>query len=163
MTIKVKESNPSAFRNLVKRLKDNYVVAVGFPASKTKSIEYPDGESVVKVAAGNHFGIPEKNIPSRPFMTDSKKPTIKAIKPIYKKLVPQIVKGNISQKKVAYIIGPKAAAIFKKVIVDLKEPKNRPSTIRRKKSSNPLVDTEVMVQSLTYEIRRLKDIEKGQE
>lgn len=161
MPIKVQESNPSAFRDLEKRLKDNYVIAVGFPASKTKSIEYPNGESVVKVAAANNFGVPDENIPRRPFMSISKNPAIKKVKPIYKALVPQIVKGNTSQKKVAQIIAPKAVSVFKKVIVDLREPPNAPSTIKRKKSSNPLIDKSIMVQSLTFEIRKLKDIEKG--
>jgi hypothetical protein len=56
----------------------------------------------------------------------------------------------------ANMIGAKAAAIMKNTIRDLKEPPNAPSTVAKKKSANPLVDTGLLMQSVTWELRKHK-------
>lgn len=162
MSITFKHTKSNALANVKRRLNTNYAIAVGFPSSKTKSIEYPNGQSVIMVAASNNFGVPELGIPRRPFMSIAREPAIKKVRPMYRKLTSKLVKGGISQKKIAQIIAPEVVTVFKKVIVDLRQPPNSPATIARKKSDNPLIDTGLMVQSLTYEVRKVSDVKKGE-
>ena len=56
----------------------------------------------------------------------------------------------------ADMIGAKAAAIMKRTIRDFDDPPNAPATIKKKKSSNPLVDTGLLMQSVTWELRKPK-------
>ena len=52
----------------------------------------------------------------------------------------------------ANLVGAYAADVIQQRIVDLKEPPNSPITIALKGSSNPLVDTGHMRQSVTWEV-----------
>lgn len=54
------------------------------------------------------------------------------------------------------IIGLTAVGAVKKYMTDLKTPPNAPSTIRKKKSSNPLIDTGAMRASVTHSIVQQK-------
>lgn len=156
MPVKIRQKNPNALKKLLDRRKKSFEIAIGFPASKTKSIEYPDGTPVTMVAAVNNFGSPSQGIPTRPFMSLAKDPTIKMAKPLLKKGLRMIDKGQLSNEKLANMIGVKAVSIFKNTIVKLREPPNSPVTVKLKKSDNPLIDTGLMVNSLTYEIRDKK-------
>ena len=159
MSIKFKETKPQAFNKIKRQLRDNYAIAVGFPSSKTGSIAYPNGMKVVQVAAANHFGVPELRIPSRPFMSIAKRPAEKVARPMYKSLEPLIWDGRITQKKIAQLIGVKVTDVFKKVISDLKEPPNAPRTIAKKGFDNPLIDTNLMLRTVTFEVRKIKATE----
>lgn len=57
-------------------------------------------------------------------------------------------------EQAADMIGAKAAAVMKNTIRDFDNPPNAPSTIARKKSDNPLVDTGLMMQSVTWDVRK---------
>ena len=158
MSVKFLHKNPNALKKILKRYEKLPSIAVGFPSSKTKSIEYPDGESVVVVAARNNFGVPEENIPRRPFMELSSKPAQKVASKLTKKLFPQLTKGTMSIETIADLIGIAVAPIFKRTAVELRTPPNSPRTIAKKKSDNPLVDTGLLVQSITYEVVKKKGV-----
>ena len=64
--------------------------------------------------------------------------------------------GLIDMDKAADIIGARAAAVMKNTIRDFDDPPNAPSTIAKKKSANPLVDTGLMMQSVTWDVRKKK-------
>ena len=156
MPIKTRHKNPNALKKVADRYKKSFEILVGFPSSKTKSIEYPDGTSVIEVAAANNFGVPSRGIPRRPFMTLAKEPTIKKIKPLVKVLVHKLNKGEITMERIVDQIAPVAVNIFKETIVKLRTPPNAPSTIRRKKSDNPLIDSGLLVDTLTFDKRKAK-------
>lgn len=160
MGVKIKQKNPNAIKELARRYASpDYAAAVGYPSSKTGSIEYPDGTPVILVAATNEFGSKSRKIPARPFMKLSKEPAMHEVAPIIKKFIPLFNKGDGTKKNIVKVIGTKAVPIFQDTIVRLRTPENAPSTIKRKKSSNPLIDTALMKNSLTFEVRKISALE----
>ena len=155
MSVKIKQKNPNWLAKLSRKYDDDYAVKVGFPKS-TKSIEYPNGMSVVDVAMINNFGSNSRNIPARPFMSLAKKPAIEAIQKPILQMTHFLNKGKITKKKMAEVVSPLVVSAFKKTITDLREPPNAASTIRKKKSDNPLIDTGLMKNSLTSEVVKMK-------
>ncbi len=157
MSVRFKHKNPGAARKIAERYKKSLIIAVGYPSSKTKSIEYPDGTSLIQVAAENNFGVPERKIPARPFMRLAKEPATKKIKPLLKPLFQKLNRGRITIERIAETIAPVIVSEFKSEIVRLRTPPNAPSTIAKKKSSNPLIGIfDLLKGSLTFEIRKKK-------
>ena len=115
-----------------------------------KSARYPDGTQVAAVAAWNEFGT--KRIPERPFMRQGVK---KAYAHMHGILVAEVdplhmtLDDRLADKVGAYIAGQ-----IQKRIVDLRIPANAPLTVKMKGSSNPLVDTGKMRQSVTWKVEK---------
>ena len=154
MSAKVKQKNPKWLEKLLKRHKamEGKVVAVGFPrGSEAAGLAYPDGTPLLNVAAWNNFGT--SRIPRRDFMTVGAKAMNEKTQPIAKKFVKDINSGKIDPDVVLSQMGVVAAGALQLTIRDLKEPPNAPITIRMKGSSNPLVDTGLLVQSVTFAVR----------
>lgn len=118
-------------------------VRVGFFATA----KYPDGTPVTSVAAKNEFGI---GVPERPFM--------RRANDVLKGEIGDYLKTAIDPKTmrvteiIAGQIGLKAEFAVQKSITDLRSPPNAPSTVRRKRSSNPLIHTEKMRESVDSEV-----------
>lgn len=70
----------------------------------------------------------------------------------YVEIFKEGAKKNWPAEKILNQVGSVAAASAQEFMVDLKTPPNAPSTIRKKGSSNPLVDTGALKQSVTYSI-----------
>ena len=108
------------------------------------------GTPVAAVAAWNEFGT--KRIPERPFFR-------KAIAGMEDGLL-NILKAGIDPEKMvvdehlADRVGAYAAGEVQESITALEEPPNAPSTVARKGSTNPLIDTGYMRQSVTWEIEK---------
>lgn len=144
----VKRSNSKGIGIIQQRLKEltKKEIAVGFP--KGKSQAYPDGTSVIEVAASHQYGI---GVPERPFMNEAKEEIEKQTKPILRAITKS---KNPNQVKVLQeIAGQAASDAIKKAIVDLKDPPNAPATIAAKGSDNPLIDTTHMLKTVVYVIR----------
>ena len=112
------------------------------------SARYPDGTSVPAVAVWNEFG--SKNTPERSFFRnalDSSKP--KVLRMLKHGVDPYalVVSSNLANQ-----IGAVVAGEIQESIVELKEPPNAESTIRAKKSSNPLIEKSFMLQSATWKV-----------
>lgn len=186
-----KQKNPKAVDDLLKRYKDSskLKLAVGWPkATEAAGLRYPDGTSVLMVAAANNFGaaidhpggtkytigpdgkarfVPNEfagavagttkphriNIPARPFMRHAVGPAVAATTPVKLAMVPAFNAGEATAGDVLNAMGPFAEAAFKQAITDLRDPPNAASTVRAKKSDNPLIDTGLMRGSLTHQVR----------
>lgn len=102
--------------------------------------------TVATVAAWNEFG--NKRVPERPFFRN-------AIHEM-KEEIPKILKSRLDAKdpvvteQTAALLGAYATGEIQKSITDLKQPPNADSTIKRKGSENPLMDTGFMRQSVTW-------------
>lgn len=69
----------------------------------------------------------------------------------------EIIKANIENPEQALEqIGVIAVGKVQQYIVDLRTPPNTPATIKAKGSSNPLIDTGALRQSVTYKITTTK-------
>ena len=113
---------------------------------------YQDGTPVAAVAAAHEFGVrldesgPE--IPERPFFRQA----IRRIESgLSETLAGQVENGRLDPAA-AGRVGAWASAIVQDSIVRLRTPPNSPATIARKRSSNPLIDTGHMRQSVTWKV-----------
>lgn len=139
---------------------DNTYVKVGFPEEgKLKSGRkkgsghkpYEDISELAKIAAKNEYG--SGNIPERSFMRTSMKEMLPDLTELKKRLYIRIVKGVLTTRKALDIIGLYAVKRTKRKIVQLRNPPNAPYTIRKKKSSNPLIDTGQLLNSVQHEVK----------
>lgn len=157
MQVKIKHKKPSALKELIAKVDKMPQIALGFPRGKATAAQYPDGTSVLNVAFWNNYGTFDKNgnphIPARRFMDTGGRRASIELKPLIAKLLKSVNEGKMTSEDAAEIIGLKATAILKKEITEMNEPPNAPETIRKKKSSNPLIDTGLMRQTVTFELR----------
>ena len=119
-------------------------VKVGYPASETSS-------AIVMRAIWNHFGT-SRGIPSRPFLRNAIRGNRNKYKRQLQIAAKSLVVGLSTTRDVLAKLGIQAVGDIQREITNLRTPPNAPSTIRKKGSSNPLIDTGEMRQSTTYEI-----------
>ncbi len=133
-----------------------------------ESARYQDGTPVAAVAAKNEFGDPKDNVPARPFM----RPTIKKQEQEWRDkagiVLKKFARGDMTDPWMPIdLIGAKAAGDIRKTISLIKEPPLSPKTIETRKqrkarpnsgatSTKPLVDTKIMINSLTHTVEQKK-------
>lgn len=150
----VKQKNPKWLEAVLKQRKKltNKVVAVGFPkGTDSAGLSYPDGTALLNVAAWNNFGT--RHIPRRDFMSAGSKLMNAKTAPIAKRFMKDINSGKINPSTVLDNMGIVAAGQLQLAIRDLTDPPNAPSTIARKGSANPLVDSGLLVGAVTWVTR----------
>lgn len=129
-------------KKLEKRLNAKLQLEVGF----FESAKYSDGKHVAQVAHDNEFGT--STIPPRPFFRN-------AIKDKSKEWLELFRDTQFKTKdmlKTLGIVGTIAKDDIATSITDLSSPPNAPYTVKQKGSSNPLIDTGLMRNSVSYEI-----------
>jgi len=154
VTVSIKQKSPG----LEKKLEKIYAtltkkeVAVGFPIGKDglSNPHYKNGASIIEVAVYTNFhhgfAFMEKAAQKiQPWFKDFMKQEAKAL-----------VNGNMKIEVSLEKAGAAAAGIVQETITDITEPPNQPATIKRKKSSNPLIDTGAMRAAVTYAVRNKK-------
>ena len=110
--------------------------------------KYPDGTPVAEVAAANEFGV---GVPERSFFRVALKTVVVPLRRILRRRVDP--RRNIVDKTTAALMGEQVRNEVIDAITALRTPPNAPSTIKAKKSSNPLIDTGLMRASVTYEVK----------
>lgn len=148
MQSNIKRKNPNALKELAERLKkqSEKEVAVGFPKGTAQS--YPDGTSVIEVAAKHVYGI---EVPQRDFMELAKDGIKEKAGPI---IQAALAAGNDKElETLQHAAGQAGQVAVQEAIVELDTPPNSPRTIAAKGSSNPLIDTGHMKNSVTYVVR----------
>lgn len=109
--------------------------------------------TILDVALANEFGT--KNIPERSFLRSS---FIKYNRKFQRIFIAMIRKDMADGKLDMDMLLKKAGAywvgLVKKQITDIRKPPNAPSTIKKKGSSNPLIDTGQLRASIGYEVIR---------
>lgn len=127
---------------------DGLEVMVGFQHG---SAAEDDGTDVCDVAAWNELGT--STIPSRPFMRKSVDENKAKINAMLKNAATELTYGKPARMVLADV------GMFQKDLVQEKITEgsfkaNAPSTIRRKGSSRPLIDTGRMRESVQYVVRK---------
>ena len=126
-------------------------VVVGITAkSNARSDELTNAD----LAMIHEFGSQAHNIPERSFL---RKPLInnaEAVANLAKTAIGKFIAGEISLEAALGYVGEEAKGISKEAITDGITPALKPATIKRKKSSKPLIDTGQLLNSITYEIRK---------
>lgn len=112
-----------------------------------ETARYPNGIFVAQVARYNEFGT--LNIPMRPFFRNAIQKNIKK----WYATLQNAINQNATPSKALSIVGEVARADIIQSITDLRTPPNAESTIKSKKSTNPLIDTGLMRRSVTYKVK----------
>lgn len=89
-------------------------------------------------------------VPAREFMSSSFVENLDALKALIDRLYVRIINGKITTLQALMLLGEFSVSKMKRKIRNLKEPPNHPVTIARKGSSNPLIDTAQMINSITH-------------
>jgi len=152
MSVKTTRKDPKALQKVYESMskKGGRVVAVGFPSGKAQA--YPSGTGVAAVAAFHVYGM---GVPRRDFMGLARDEIVAKAIPILNKSA-SYEQDSVEAEHIREAAGQAAVNAIKRAIVDLKDPPNAPKTVAAKGSSNPLIDTSHMLQSVTYVVRKNK-------
>jgi len=146
MSFKRKKIN-GGVKGLLKRLEKSGKVNVGIIDAGKHS---ESGLTVAEVGNYNEFGT--TRIPERSFMRSTIKEKRKEIVKLQEKLLRKIQSGDMNIDQALGLLGSFIAGEITQKIVDIKSPPNNPYTIKKKGSSNPLVDTGQLKNSITWEV-----------
>lgn len=133
-----------AMRKELERLKTKKVALVGIHESA--GVHENSNETVAFIGAANHFGTGK--IPARPWLDVG----VESGTDEYLDVIEENIQEGVSSDKTLEQLGAMAVGYAQQFITDLQNPPNAPSTVKKKGSSNPLIDTGNLRQSVTYTI-----------
>nr|DAN62362.1 MAG TPA: virion morphogenesis protein [Caudoviricetes sp.] len=136
--------NLAKFKQLIEQIKATSEKAayVGFPAEFNEDVEGSDGFNLASLGAVLEFG--NEHIPSRPFLRQ----TLAENQEKYTALFVKLFESGVSIEQIYEQIALIAQGDVQQNIVNGNWTANAPSTIKRKKSSKPLIDTGKLRQSV---------------
>lgn len=115
--------------------------------------KYEGGKPVAAVAFWNEFG---KGVPPRPFMRpaihENRSRLIAMLRSNYQKAL----KDNENTLNVLERFGLMVQGLIQEQIITIMEPANAPSTIKRKGFNKPLIDTGVMLASVSHQTEEIR-------
>lgn len=150
MTVKDIDKGWKAYKNNM-GLFDRSYTSVGVQQGSQEVLNEPEPLSdLITKAVVNEFGAPRRNIPSRPFFRSAFDMNLKKIEVFQVSTYKAITDGRMSVRKGLQIIGQFMESRIKKRILFLTSPPNAQSTIDKKGSSNPLIDTGNLRQSIIH-------------
>lgn len=144
----------------------SHQVEIGIFADASRDGAVP----MLVIAAANEFGakIPKRQarfedlddenpegwviIPERSYLRAWFDENVDVLQATMERLIGQVVEGKISGRAALETIGGYVVTHVQAYMVDLKTPPNAPSTIRRKGSSNPLIDTGQLKDAITWRV-----------
>ena len=123
----------------------------GVEAGYFEQDTYPgQGTPVATIAARNEFGM---GVPERPFIRRAVRNSEETIRELIRQNI-DTVSGRPDAGLVT-MIGETLKSGIQRELTELRDPPNAPSTIERKKSDNPLIDTGFMRAKTRWRIRFL--------
>ena len=180
----VKRGNGSGFKVLIEAL--NALDGLGGRAGWFEKSAYPDGRPVAAVAAGNEFGIASRSIPPRPFFRPTIADKKSSWRQTAADLSKRVLAGKMTAYDAMDTLGGVIEGDVSKTIVSITSPPLSPITLGARKyreqgkkvtgatigeiarklkegkldisgvSDKPLVDTSVMIDTLTHVTEKTK-------
>lgn len=137
-----------ALRKELEKLQGGGYVLVGIHEDAAQ----PEGGDITMATLGaiQHYG--NADIPARPWLDIGVEQGNKE----YLDVIEEGAAKGLDQDQILNQVGAIAVGYVQQYITDLKEPPNAPSTIKKKGSSNVLIDTGAMRNSVTYTIAKQK-------
>ncbi len=126
--------------------------------------EREDGTTMALVASVHEFGAPLAGIPQRSFIRSTIDERRGQIADVTQKALGKVPDGKLTSEKAAGVIGQFVENAIKKKITtgDTSWEGLAASTIARKGSSKPLIDTGALRQAITHAVVKGKKPPKGQ-
>lgn len=125
---------------------DSHSVKVGIQSDAGEH----DGVDLVDIAVWNEFGT--KTIPARPFMRHTAENQADNASKVGDRYVGLVIEGKLNPVEVYKRIGEWYQGVQRDAVRSGPWVPNAPSTIAKKGSSRPLIDTGKMVNAIRYEV-----------
>jgi phage gpG-like protein len=110
-----------------------------------------EGLDNVALAVIHEFGVPQKRIPSRPFLRSTFDAKRDDWRRLLERMAPQVLRGKLSVEQALGLLGQRASAdVKRRITTGSNFVPNAPITIARKGSSRPLIDTGRLMNSISY-------------
>ena len=157
VSVKITDKNPDVIRELVKRCKGASEAYVTVGVHEDAGEYEGDGApSVVEVALWNEFGT--HSIPSRPFLRTAIDENVAKINAWRVEAARKIVFGGWTVEKGLEMIGFRVQQLIQNKIRSDVPPPNAPSTaadkVRRGVAPNTLMDSTLLLRSVTYKVHK---------
>lgn len=146
---------------IVKRLKkvmkraeqlNHLQLVVGIPSDEN-SREESTSITNAEIGVIHEFGVPEKNISERSFMRSTASEESQNLSRLAKIKIAECLKCEISAHDAFATIGAYLQGKIVEKITDGDFEPNTEATVKRKKSSKPLIDTDQLREAITHEVR----------
>ncbi|MFA1738015.1 hypothetical protein ACDX69_10615 [Lysinibacillus fusiformis] len=117
-----------------------------------------DDSFYAMIAAVHEFGITIRKergsivIPERSFLRSTFDEKNDEWVKFMKKQIPKLLDGQMNARTICERLGAKMVGDIQKKLTQLDDPPNAPSTIAKKGSSNPLIDTGGLRMRVTYKV-----------
>lgn len=133
--------------NLIDEIVTDEVVTVGIHESESARDD-PGSLTNAQLGAIHEFGTP--TIPARPWLV----PGVESGNKEYIETVKHEMEAGRQPEDILPVLGVIAVSSVQQYMTALRSPPNAQSTINKKGSSNPLIDTGELKSSVTFEIRQ---------
>lgn len=135
----VKDRGLNRFLNELTKLKGGSFVQIGI---QSNAPDPEDGKlNMAQIASVHEFGTRDKKIPERSFIRTTMDEKNRTFSLLTDNQLSKIGRGETTVNKALNVLGQLIASAIKRKITLLQDPPNAPSTIAKKGSSNPLLDT----------------------
>lgn len=91
-------------------------------------------------------------IPERSFLRSGHDENIDRVMVQTNRAISQVLKGKMSVDDMLDLCGEQLVTAIKKYMRDLSSPENHPYTVEQKGSTNPLIDTGGLLESITWKV-----------
>ena len=146
---KIRSTDGKGIAALLRRIKNPGTVNVGIIDA---GIHGEGPYTTAQIGFVHEFGA--GNIPERSFIRSTLHTDRKEFLALSKKLLKEVASGNMTMDQALGLLGELGRDKISQKIVKISSPPNSPATITAKGSSNPLVDTGQLKNSITWEINR---------
>lgn len=127
-------------------------LVVGIPSNEN-SREESTGITNAELGVIHEFGVPEKNIPERSYMRSTASEESQNLGRLAKIQISECLRGETSAHDAFATVGAYLQGKIVDKITDGDFEPNTEATVKRKKSSKPLIDTGQLRGAITYEVR----------
>jgi len=148
VTTEIKRTRNNGGIDAVKQRSKPGALKVGLLAGLGEHPGSDDGTTIPEIGAAHEFGA---GVPERSFIRSTIAENISKYNKMRRDLIKAMVAGEISSSKAVAILGEAVKADVQRKIETLSDPPNSDETIEHKGSSNPLIDTGAMRQSIQWE------------
>jgi hypothetical protein len=130
------------------------VALVGIPSDAKRHEDNPN-IGLAQIAYIMEKGSAVNNIPARPFMHQTRERNEKRVLGLSKKLLKALSSGSTTAMDAIKKLGGAYELAMKEIFIEGSFAPNALSTIRKKKSSRPLIDTGLLRQSIKYKVAKI--------
>lgn len=129
-----------------------YKIQIGIFGDMEGGASHGEDDTVLDIAITHEFGLSARNIPERSFIRAGYDTYLSDITAEAEKLINQVVYLKLNPQVFFETLGHIIVGFIQRYLTDLDTPPNAPATIALKGSSNPLIDTGQLRDSIQYKV-----------